>query len=47
MTTPATDTASAGGSAPAGAPDIVVQASGVFFAWVDAQWVLDGVDLIV
>ena len=47
MTTPATDTASAGGSAPAGAPDIVVQASGVSFAWVDEQWVLDGVDLIV
>ncbi len=47
MTTPATDTASAGGSAPVGAPDIVVQVSDVSFAWVDEQWVLDGVDLNV
>ena len=45
MTTPATDTASAGGTAPAGAPDIVVQASDVSFAWVDEQWVLDRVNL--
>jgi zinc transport system ATP-binding protein len=47
MTTPATETVSAGGPDPAGAPEIVVQASDLFFAWRDEQWVLDDVNLSV